>query len=399
MTSLEKAKIDIPKENPNLPMQLKFEVSTPAIIEKLLLVKDLTEASENGEERNIIGKVYDQVIKKLEEHNFPDVHIVRGSPIVPAEDNFDSLLFSPGNPGRSSTYTRYTDGDHVLRTHTSALIPETFKNFKKDIDRSTFVLPGLVYRRDVIDPKHLDVFHQIDVWTLQDNKKYGKVTREDLLELGRTIFEAACPDAEMVVYEAKHPYTIDGIEVYAKIGDKEIEVFEAGLAHPEVLRNCGIDPDLYSGLASGMGVERLIMARKGLPDVRLIRSLDPRGVKQMTNMENFKNVSDQPAITRDMSYVVSKNDTEEDVCEDIRNVFDDQSDLLEEVKILDRTPYENLPQIARERLGATEDQDNILVRIILRHPDKTLTKKEAADLYDMAYPKLHKGSTKGYEAK
>lgn len=396
MTSLEKAKIEIAKENPDLPMQLKFEVSTPETVQKLLKVKDLTEISLENEERNIVGKVYDQVIKKLEEHSFPDIHIVRDNPIVKAEDNFDSLLFSPGNPGRSSTYTRYTDEDHVLRTHTSALIPATFKNFKKDIDRSTFVLPGLVYRRDVIDPRHLDVFHQIDIWTLQDNKKYGKVTREDLLRLGRTVFEAACPEAEMVVYEAKHPYTLDGIEVYAKIDGKEIEVFEAGLAHPEVLRNSGIDSDLYSGLALGMGVERLIMARKNLPDIRLIRSADPRVVKQMTNMEAFKNVSDQPAISRDMSYVVDENDTEEDICEDIRNVFGDKSDLLEEVKILERTPYEKLNPIAIERLGVQKNQDNVLVRIILRHPDKTLTKKEAGDLYDMAYPKLHKGITKGY---
>lgn len=401
MTSLEKAKLEIPKENPDLPMQLKFEVSSPETIQRLLSVKDLTLPTEDGEERNIIGKVYDQVIKKLTEHNFPDIHVVRGNPIVSAEDNFDSLLFSPGNPGRSATYTRYTDEDHVLRTHTSALIPSTFKKFKQEqeIDHSTFVLPGLVYRRDVIDPRHLDVFHQIDVWTLQDNKKYGNVTRENLLELARTVFEAACPDAEMIVYEAKHPYTVDGIEVYAKVDGKEIEVFEAGLSHPEVLKNCGIDPTQYSGLALGMGVERLIMARKNLPDIRLIRSIDPRVIKQMTDMEKFKMVSDQPAISRDMSYVVNKNDSEEDICEDIRTVFGDQSDLLEEVTILERTPYEKLPPIAQEKLGASEGQDNVLVRIVLRHPDKTLTKKEAADLYEMAYPKLHKGTTKGYEVR
>ncbi len=398
MTSLEKAKIEIQKENPALPMQLRFEVSSPQIIQKLLSVKDLTLPTEDGQERNIVGKVYDQVIAKLTENNFPDIRVVRGDANVLAIDNFDSLLFSPGNPGRSSTYTRYTDEDHVLRTHTSALIPSTFKNLKKEeIDHSTFVVPGLVYRRDVIDPRHLDVFHQIDVWTLQDTKKYGKTNREDLLKLARTIFAAACPDTEMVVYEAIHPYTLEGIEVYAKAGGKEIEVFEAGLAHPEVLRNCGIDPDLYSGLALGMGIERLIMARKNLPDIRLIRSIDPRVVKQMTNMEEFKNVSDQPAITRDMSYIVDKNDTEEDICEDIRNVFGEKSDLLEEVNILDRTSYDKLPPVARERLGAKENQDNVLVRIILRHPDKTLTKKEAAELYEMAYPRLHKGSTKGYE--
>ena len=315
------------------------------------------------------------------------------------KDNFDKLLFSPGNPGRSSTYTRYVDGDHILRTHTSALIPSTFENLEKNIDQATFVLPGLVYRRDVIDPKHLDVFHQIDVWTLQKNKAHGRVSRENLLELAKTVFEAACPGAKMIVYEAKHPYTIDGIEVYAGVDGKEIEVFEAGLAHPDVLKNSGIDPEEYSGLALGMGVERLIMARKNLPDIRLIRSTDPRVVKQMTNMEKFKDVSDKPAIARDMSYCVNKNDTEEDICEAIRDAFGDKSDLLEQVEVLERTPFDKLNPIAKERLGAKEDQDNVLVRIILRHPDKTLTKKESAELYSKAYPKLHKGTTKGYEVK
>jgi phenylalanyl-tRNA synthetase alpha chain len=400
MNSLEKAKIEVTKENPDLPMQLKFEVSSPETISKLLSVKDLTMPTVDGEERNIIGRVYDQVVNKLEENNFPKINIVRGDANVEAKDNFDSLLFTPGNPGRSSTYTRYTDGDHVLRTHTSALIPSTFKKVSDagEIGKQTFVLPGLVYRRDVIDPRHLDVFHQIDVWTLQENKKYGKVNREDLLNLAKTVFEAACPDAKMIVYEAKHPYTIDGIEVYAGVDGKEIEVLEAGLAHPEVLKMAGLNPEEYSGLALGMGLERLIMARKSLPDIRLIRSTDVRVIKQMTNMEKFKDVSDQPAISRDMSYVVDKNDTEEDICEAIRDAFGEKSDLLEEVKILERTSFEKLHPIAREKLGASENQDNVLVRIILRHPDKTLIKQEAVDLYTMAYPKIHKGSTGGYQA-
>lgn len=399
MSSLEKAKLEVQRENSNLPMRLKFEVTSSLIIEKLLAVKDLTLETESGQERNIIGKIYDQVIKKLNEYNFPDIHVVRGNPIVPAADNFDCLLFSPGNPGRSSTYTRYTDENHVLRTHTSAPVPSTFKKLEKKIDRSTFVFPGLVYRRDVIDPRHLDVFHQIDVWTLQDNRKYGRVNREDLLKLVKAVFEAACPDAKMVVYEAKHPYTLDGIEVYAAIEGKEIEVLEAGLAHPEVLRNSGIDSEKYSGLALGMGVERLIMARKNLPDIRLIRSTDPRVIKQMTNMEKFKSVSDKPAISRDMSYCINEGETEEDICEAIRNVFGDKSDLLEQVEILERTPFNKLNSVAIERLGAKKGQDNILVRITLRHPDKTLTKKEAAELYSLAYPKLHQGITKGYEVK
>lgn len=402
MSSLEKAKLEVPRENPDLPLPLKFEVSPPETIEKLLSVKDLTLPTESGKERSIIGKIFDQVIAKLNEHSFPNITVVRASPIVDVKDNFDNLLYSPGNPGRSSTYTRYVDEDHTLRTQTSALVPQTLRTVEKGLGgkgRITFVFPGLVYRRDVIDPKHLDVFHQIDIWTVQENKIDGVTNREDLLELIKAVFEAACPNAEIIVKEAKHPYTADGVEVYANTNGKEIEVLEAGLVHPEILNMAGLPSTDYSGLALGMGLERLIMARKDLPDIRLIRSTDPRVIKQMTNMEKFKNVSDQPAIARDMSYCVDKNSSEEDICEAIKNAFGEKSDLLEQVEILERTPFHKLNPIAVERLGTKEDQDNVLVRIILRHPDKTLTKKESADLYSMAYPKLHQGAAKGYEIK
>lgn len=399
-SALEIAKENVHKENPEMPMRLKFEVSDKETIDKLLSVTDLTEPTPEGLERSIVGKVFDGLMKGLADANFPNIQVVRGNPIVSVEDNFNSLLFTPGNPGRSSTYTRYPDSDHVLRTHTSALIPSTFRELAKHpIDTISLVLPGLAYRRDVIDPRHLDVFHQIDVWTLQKNETHGKVTRKELLALGKVVFDAACPGAEMIVYEAKHPYTVEGIEVYAKVDGKEIEVFEAGLIHPTVMSDSGIDPDIYSGLALGMGVERLIMARKNLPDIRLIRSVDPRIVSQMTNLEKFKQVSNQPAMNRDMSYCVDKDDTEEDICENIKNVFGENADLLEEVKILSRTNYDNLEPIAKQRLGANQNQDNVLVRITLRHPDKTLTKQESAKLYDEAYPMLHQGNTSGYIVK
>ena len=399
-SALEIAKENVYKENPEMPMQLKFEVSDKETIDRLLSITDLTEPTPDGSERNIVGKVFDGLMKGLADANFPNIQVVRGNPIVSVEDNFNSLLFTPGNPGRSSTYTRYPDSDHVLRTHTSALIPSTFRELAKHpIDTVSLVLPGLAYRRDVIDPRHLDVFHQIDVWTLQKNETHGKVTRKELLALGKVVFDAACPGAEMIVYEAKHPYTVDGIEVYAKVDGKEIEVFEAGLINPIVMSDSGIDPDVYSGLALGMGVERLIMARKNLPDIRLIRSADPRIVSQMTNLEKFKQVSNQPAMNRDMSYCVDKDDTEEDICENIKKAFGENADLLEEVKILSRTSYDNLEPIAKQRLGANQNQDNVLVRITLRHPDKTLTKQESAKLYDEAYPKLHQGNTSGYIVK
>lgn len=398
-TALEIAKENVSKENPSLPLHLKFEVSPKEVIDNLLQITDLTLPTPAGQNRNIVGVIFDMVVENLEKNNFKNIQVVRGNPVVSVEDNFDNLFFSPGNPGRSSTYTRYVDGNNMLRAHVTAQVPGTFRSLKNTEslkDFYTFVFPGLAYRRDVIDPRHLDVFHQIDVWTVQENSKYGVVGRDELLKLAETVFEAACPGAEMVVLEAKHPYTLNGIEVYAKIGDKEIEVLEAGLMPPEILQMAGLDANTHSGLALGMGIERLIMARKNLPDIRLIRSTDPRIISQMSNLEIYKDVSNKPAISRDMSFCVDSKDTEEDICENIRNIFGSDQDLLEEVRILNRVPYEKLEEVAKAKLGAKEGQDNILARIILRHPDKTLTKEDANKLYERTYSLLHKGDGNGY---
>jgi phenylalanyl-tRNA synthetase alpha chain len=396
LSALRKAELLINEKRPSDKL-LRFEVSTPQTIERSLSMPDLT--AEDAPP-HIINIIKDKVVEKLSDLRMGNIRIVRGNPVVSVTDNYDKLLFPYDNAGRSSTYTRYTDEDHVLRTHMSALVPETLKKFHdevgEDIPDTVFVFPGLVYRRDVIDPKHLDVFHQIDIWTLRKDGNRGSANREDLLRLVDNVFSAVfSSEVKPIVNEVIHPYTIGGIEVYAKSGKSELEVLEAGLAHPEVLKEAGFDPQEYSGLALGMGLDRLVMSFKDIPDIRYLRSTDPRITSQMLNLEKFKNVSDKPPISRDMSYCIPENYTEEDICEEIKEAFGDEAYLIENVKISARTKYDDLPQIAKDRLGAMEGQDNVLVKIILRHPDKTLTKEQANVLYDQAYPRLNKGS-KGY---
>ncbi len=394
-SALKRAELAVNAKRPNDDL-LRFEVSTPEAIEKALAVTDLTL---DDSPLHAINIILNKVKTRLEAAGFGQMRVIRANPIVSVEDNFDKLLFPYDNAGRASTYTRYTDENHVLRTHTSANVPETFKNFYQefngDIPDTVFIFVGLVYRRDVIDPKHLDVFHQMDVWTLRKNGTRGPVTDADLLGLVNMIFEAVVPGSQPVIYKAVHPYTLNGVEVYAKFDNSELEILEAGLAHPEVLRGAGFDPEIYSGLALGLGLDRLTMALKEIPDVRYLRSKEPRIAEQMTNTSKFKEVSSMPPISRDMSYCIPGNFTEEDINEEIKDAFGDKSYLVENVKIISRTKYEDLLPIVREKLGASVGQDNILVTIVLRHPDLTLTKKEANELYDAVYPKLHKG-TKGY---
>jgi len=394
-SALKRAELAVNAKRPNDGM-LRFEVSSPEAVERALSVVDLTLDNSPVHAINIIVR---RVKEKLAAAGLGDIRVIRANPIVSVEDNFDKLLFPYDNAGRASTYTRYTDENHVLRTHTSANVPETFKNFYNefngDIPDTVFIFLGLVYRRDVIDPKHLDVFHQMDIWTLRKNGTRGPVTDADLLALVTMVFGAVVPDSKPVIYKAVHPYTLNGVEVYAKVGDSELEILEAGLAHPEVLRGAGFDPNIYSGLASGFGLDRLVMALKEVPDVRYLRSKEPRIAEQMKNTSKFKEVSSMPPISRDMSYCIPGNYTEEDINEEIKDAFGEQSYLVENVKIISRTKYGDLLPIVIEKLGASVGQDNVLVTIVLRHPDITLTKKQANDLYDAVYPKLHKG-TKGY---
>jgi len=395
LTPLKKAELAVNAKRPDDSL-LKFEVSSKEAIDRALAVTDLTR---DDAPTHIINIISNRVIEKLKDAGLGQVRVIRANPIVTVEDNFDKLLFPYDNAGRASTYTRYVDEYRILRTHTSANVPQTFADFYKefngDIPDTVFVFVGLVYRRDVIDPRHLDVFHQMDIWTLQKNGDRKPMQREDLLKVVQMIFSAVVPEAKPVIYDAVHPYTLQGIEVYAETGETKLEILEAGLAHPEVLRAAGFDPEKYSGLAAGLGLDRLVMTLKSLPDVRFLRSNEPRIASQMKNTDKFKEVSSMPPISRDMSYCVPETDTEEDINESIKDAFGDKAFLVENVKIISRTKYKDLPPVAIERLGASPGQDNVLVNITLRHPDVTLTKKEANALYDLAYPKLNKGS-KGY---
>lgn len=395
LSALKKAELAVNAKRPNDNL-LRFEVSSPEAIKKALAVDDLTR--ENGPV-HVLNIIADKIKKKLGESGWGEIRVIRAAPTVSVEDNFDKLLFPYDNAGRASTYTRYVDENRILRTHTSAHVPKIFSDFFRefngDIPDTVFIFLGLVYRRDVIDPKHLDVFHQMDVWTIQKNRDRNPMAKNDLMRLVNLIFEAVVPDKKPIVYDAIHPYTVNGVEVYAEFGDSQLEILEAGLAHPEVLRGAGFDPDRYSGLALGMGLDRLVMALKGIPDVRFLRSKEPRIASQMVNTEKFSEVSSMPPISRDMSYCVPENYTDEDINEEIKEAFADKAFLVENVSITSRTKYNDLPSVAREKLGASPGQDNVLINITLRHPDLTMTKKQANQLYDEVYPKLHKGG-RGY---
>jgi phenylalanyl-tRNA synthetase alpha chain len=194
-----------------------------------------------------------------------------------------------------------------------------------------------------------------------------------------------------------HPYTLNGRQVDVRNGEEWVEVCECGLAHPAVLADAGLDG--WSGLALGMGVDRLLMLRKGIPDIRLLRSVDPRVAGQMTDLEPYRPVSDLPAVTRDLSVAIAVDDAAELLGDRIRTALGDRADILEAVTIVSETGYTDLPPVARQRLGMNEAQKNVLVRLDLRPLDRTLTDAEANALRGDVHEAIHEGSTGQWAAR
>jgi phenylalanyl-tRNA synthetase alpha chain len=187
-----------------------------------------------------------------------------------------------------------------------------------------------------------------------------------------------------------HPYTLHGRQVDVHQDGRWVEVWECGLAHPGVLAAAGLPG--RGGLALGMGLDRLLMLAKHIPDIRLLRSGDPRIARQMLDLTRYQPVSPMPAITRDLSVAVCADEDEETLGDRVRDALGADASMVEEVRILSATAYPQLPASAIERLGARPGQLNLLVRVVLRDLDKTLTNQAANAMRDRIYRALHQGT-------
>ena len=370
---------------------MKKEVMSPERLVASLAIPDLTEPKNGIHAINLVV----QRMRQTLEIAYAGVLVeeIRTDSVVSVKENFDDLLFPDDNLGRSSRYTRYVAPDKILRTHTSAAIPGWLKKVACDATNDTIVvLPGICYRRDVVDKTHCGEPHQMDVWRVRrGNPRFG---RPDLINLIETILNSVVPGYQYRANEVKHPYTINGLEVEVLVNGNWLEILECGEAHPVVLENAGLDPQEYSGLALGMGLDRLVMIIKDIDDIRVLRSNDPRIKRQMANLNKFVKVSDQPPTKRVLSYSPPTDKTEEDVCEEIRDELGLEAVYIEEIQYSE-IPYEQLPIKARENLGTRQDQKNVVVTLIFRSPEGSLQRTMVNEWMQRLYPKLNEGE-KGY---
>jgi phenylalanyl-tRNA synthetase alpha chain len=141
----------------------------------------------------------------------------------------------------------------------------------------------------------------------------------------------------------------------------------------------------------GLGLDRLLMLRKGIPDIRLLRSADPRIARQLLDLRPYQVVSILPPVRRDVSVAVDAQAeiSAEIMGDQVREALGADADAVESVSLLAVTDYADVPEVARERLEIRPGQRNLLVRIVLRPWDRTLTDAAANDLRDRIYAALH----------
>lgn len=347
----------------------------PEALARLLNVRDLTDPAHGP---HAMQDLLDRIVGTLADRWGCEVRWIRRSPIVSVTDNYDRLRIPAEAATRERRYTRYVSHDVVLRTHSTAHIPEALESLADDpVDDVLLVSVGMVYRRDSIDRLHTGTPHQVDLWRV---RRGDPLTEDDLDVMTRIVVEQAAPGRLNRHVARVHPYTENGRQVDVSDADDWVEICECGLAHPDLLARAGLTD--RTGLAMGLGLDRLVMLRKGIPDIRLLRSEDARVAGQMIDLTPYREVSTHPPIRRDLSIAIEPDEDEETLGDRVRTVLDGDADCVERVELLTVTTADRLPAAAVERLGIRRGEVNALVRVTLRHPTRTLTDQEANDLRD-----------------
>lgn len=307
-----------------------------------------------------------------------DFDIIDTPEIISPELVFDLFNFPKDHPARSRSDTYYTDQTHILRPHTSLMWkyylenPEVLKKLETNYAVGA-VSYGKVYRKDEIDWQHSNVLHHFD-GLLVCRKDVKEITQKDLEDICSEVTNALLGNEMEKKFLVDHfPYTDPSVEMDIKWGDKWVEVNGAGLVHPQVIKNLGLDSDVYNGWAFGFGVDRLAMLKMKIPDIRLLWSKDERVTKQLKNINNiYQPVSKYPPIIRDISFIVDKNDYNPNrYFELIREVTGD--DMVEEAKLLDS--YEDAKKFGSGKASYT-------YRIVYRSNERTLTNDEVSKLHE-----------------
>jgi phenylalanyl-tRNA synthetase alpha chain len=232
-----------------------------------------------------LSQVYDELVAIFADMGFA---IADGPDIETDHYNFTALNFPVGHPAREMHDTFFMRADEtgerkVLRTHTSPVQIRTMETVEPPI---RVIIPGRTYRHDS-DQTHTPMFHQVEGLVIDKGATLANL-KWVLEEFCKAFFEI--DDVKMRFRPSFFPFTEPSAEVDIQCdrsggairfgeGKDWLEILGCGMVHPNVLRNCGLDPDVYQGFAWGMGIDRIAMLKYGIPDLRDMFEADKRWIE------------------------------------------------------------------------------------------------------------------------
>jgi len=238
--------------------------------------------------KKVIGKRHplDLTLQKMEEIFISMGFTIEEGPEVELDHyNFEALNIPKNHPARSEQDTFYINDNIVLRTQTS---PIQIRTMEKQTPPIKMISPGKVYRSDAVDATHSPIFYQMEGLVIDKG-----VTFADLKGTLELFAKKMFGDKVQTKFRPHHfPFTEPSAEMDATCfvcggegcrvckNSGWIELLGCGMVHPNVLRNCGIDPEVYSGFAFGFGVDRMVMLKYGIDDIRLLYESDMRFLNQ-----------------------------------------------------------------------------------------------------------------------
>ncbi len=301
--------------------------------------------------------------------------------VLPTTTLFDLFDFAPDHVARSTSDTYYVDDKNVLRPHDTVMwyyylnLPEIKEKIAHG-DVLGVTCYGKVFRKDEIDRRHMNIFHQFGGLYLQPDS-LGILPIDELKKILTEIVQSMFgTDVVYRFLDDTFPYTDPSLQIEVQVetaqGPQWIEIMGGGMPKKSVLAKMGLEG--YNGWAFGFGLERLAIISMELPDIRLLWSDDERVKKQLHLGQKFIEVSKYPAIVRDISFIVSSDFIP-------NNYFD----LAEEEALIDK--YENAAKFG-------EGKVSYAYRVTYRSLDRTLTNEEV----DALHKKLEEKTKEVYDA-
>jgi phenylalanyl-tRNA synthetase alpha chain len=370
-------------------VSLRRTMVSPEDLARALALPDLTEMSRTAP--HAVALAAQSVLQGLVSRGWPQAHVEIGERVVDALDNYALLGYHPDEVTLGSAHTRWVSSTTLLRTQMTCLIPAALTRaagVRKRGERLLIAAPGITYRRDVRDRWHCAEPHQMDLWLLCDA---CEATDALLQQWVSDAVESALPDHSWILSDSPHYYTEGGQELNVQTPSGPIELLECGRVARSMLERLGVDPSIHGGLALGMGLDRLAMLRKGIPDIRLLRSDEPRVAIQMQDLKPWRPVSNQPAAKRNLSVAVTPGLSEEALTERLLRAAGDHASWVESLYVAGRWAYHEVQEAAAQRLGLLPGQENVLLRVELRDWGRSIPKAEANALYSRLQEALHEG--------